>query len=207
VADTPVRDQKAQEIRSRIAAAALELFVNQGYAETTIDQIAHAAGVGRRTVFRHFTSKEAMLFDHLAVRRHFALHRLQERPLSEPALVSLYTVLRELCEQGYDRQLLSQIRAVLAIEPRFATEQLSIGVRAFEDSLIATLQSRLSNRHSDVEIQALTEMAEGWFITAVRVFFKKGERSLVEYFDEVVAGCVQASAQDLAGASPQRSAP
>jgi AcrR family transcriptional regulator len=185
-------------MRSRIAEAALDLFVTQGYAETTIDQIAEAAAVGRRTVFRHFSSKEAILFDHLAVRRDFALNRLQERPLSEPALVSLHAVLRELCEQGYDRQLLSQIRAVLAIEPRFATEQLSIGVRAFEDSLIATLQSRLSNRRSDVEIQALTEMAEGWFITAVRVFFKKGKRSLVEYFDEVVAACVQSSAQDLA---------
>jgi AcrR family transcriptional regulator len=194
-------------MRSRIAEAALDLFVTQGYAETTIDQISQAAGVGRRTVFRYFSSKEAILFDHLAVRRDFALHRLQERPLSEPALVSLHAVLRELCEQGYDRQLLNQIRAVLAIEPRFATEQLSIGVRAFEDSLIATLKSRLSNRHSDVEIQALTEMAEGWFITAVRVFFKKGRRSLVEYFDEVVAACVQSSAQNLAIARPQRSAP
>jgi AcrR family transcriptional regulator len=193
-------------MRSRIAEAALELFVTQGYAETTIDQIAQGAGVGRRTVFRHFSDKEAILFDHLAVRRDFALHRLQERPLSEPALVSLHAVLRELCEQGYDRQLLSQIRAVLAIEPRFATEQLSIGVRAFEDSLIATLQSRLSNRHSDVEVQALTEMAEGWFITAVRVFFKKGKRSLVEYFDEVVAACVQSSVQDLARLNLQLSA-
>jgi AcrR family transcriptional regulator len=194
-------------MRSRIAEAGLALFVTQGYAETTIDQIAQAAGVGRRTVFRHFSSKEAILFDHLAVRRDFALHRLQERSLSEPALVSLHAVLRELCEQGYDRQLLSQIRAVLAIEPRFATEQLSIGVRAFEDSLIATLQSRLSNRHSDVEIQALTEMAEGWFITAVRVFFRKGKRSLVEYFDEVVAACVQSSAEDLTLAGLRRSAP
>src|SRR5215469_10928955 len=118
-------------MRARIAAAALELFVRQGYAETTIDQIAEAAGVGRRTIFRHFTTKAAMLFDHLAVRRDFAVHRLQQRPVSEPPLVSLYAVLRELCEQGYDRRLLGQIRAVLAIEPRFATEELSIGVRAF----------------------------------------------------------------------------
>jgi AcrR family transcriptional regulator len=200
VAETPIRDRKARETRSRIAEAALELFVTQGYAETTIDQIAESAGVGRRTVFRHFTTKEAMLFDHLAVRRDYALQRLQERPASEPALVSLHAVLRELCEQGYDRQLLGQIRAVLAIDPRFATEQLNIGVRAFEDSLIATLQSRLSHRHSAQEILALTEMAEGWFVTAVRIYFRQGKRSLVEYFDEVVAACVRSACRDLAGA-------
>jgi AcrR family transcriptional regulator len=199
VAETPIRDRKARETRTRIAEAALELFVAQGYAETTIDQIAESAGVGRRTVFRHFTTKEAMLFDHLSVRRDYALQRLQERPPSEPALVSLHAVLRELCEQGYDRQLLGQIRAVLAIDPRFATEQLNIGVRAFEDSLIATLQSRLSHLHSPMEILALTEMAEGWFVTAVRVYFRHGERSLVEYFDEVVSACVESTCRDLAG--------
>src|SRR5262249_3076982 len=149
--------------------AALDLFLTQGYVETTIDQIAETAGVGRRTVFRHFETKEAMLFDHLAVRREFAIQRLQERPPSEPALVSLHAVLRELCEQGYDRPLLRQIRAVLAIEPRFAGEQLSVGVRAFENRLIATLESRLTGRHSSLELLALTAMAEGWFMTAVRV--------------------------------------
>jgi AcrR family transcriptional regulator len=185
-------------MRARITEAALELFVRQGYAETTIDQIAEAAAVGRRTIFRHFTTKAGMLFDHLAVRRDFAVYRLLERPLSEPPLVSLHAVLRELCEQGYDRRLLGQIRAVLAIEPRVATEELSAGVRAFEDSVMAALQSRQGAGHSPVELQALTEMAERWFVTAVRVYFKHGDRSLLEYFDEVVSACVQSCSRDLA---------
>ena len=64
--------------------------------------------------------KEAILFDHLAVRRDYALRRLQERPSSGPRLVSLHVVLRVLCEQGYERPLLNQIGLVLAMEPRFA---------------------------------------------------------------------------------------
>jgi AcrR family transcriptional regulator len=198
MAKTPVRDRKARDTRARIAEAALELFVTQGYAETTIDQIAEASGVARRTVFRHFETKEGMLFDHLAVRRDFAISRLLERPLSEPPLVSLHAVLRELCEQGYERRLLHLIRAVLAAEPRFAGEQLSLGMRAFEHTVIATLENRAGSRHSPVEIQALTAMAQGWFMTAVRMYLKQGERALVEYFDEIVAACVQASARDLA---------
>jgi AcrR family transcriptional regulator len=202
VAETP-SDWKARQTRARIAETALELFVTRGYVETTIDQIAEAAGVGRRTVFRHFATKEAILFDHLVVRRDFAIQRLQERPLAEPPLVSLHAVLRELCEQGYERRLLDQIRAVLAIEPRFAGQQLSVGVRAFENRLIATLESRRSKRHSTLELRALTEMAEGWFITAVRLYLKQGKHSLVRYFDDVVATCVQSSTRDLAVVRPR----
>ena len=109
---------RQRETRTRIAEAALGLFVSHGFEETTIDQIADTAGVNRRTVFRHFATKEAILFDHLAVKRDYAMRRLEERPHDEPPLISLHAVLRGLCEQGYERPLLNQIRLVLAIEPR-----------------------------------------------------------------------------------------
>jgi AcrR family transcriptional regulator len=194
---TSIRDSKVRETRQRIAETALDLFTSQGYAETTIDQIAAAAGVSRRTVFRHFPTKEAMVFDHLDVGRDFVLRRLSERPADEPLLVSLHAVLRELCERGFDRRLLEQIRAVLAIEPRFAAAQFSIGFQAFEKNLIAVLEDRAGDRHSPAEILGLAEMAEGWSLSAVRMFFRQGECSLVEYFDEVVGACVQSSATDL----------
>jgi hypothetical protein len=138
----------------------------------------------------------------LAVRRDFAIQRLQARPLSEPPLVSLHAVLRELCERGYERQLLAQIRAVLALDPRFAGEQLSFGFRAFEKTLIATLESRIGQRETSLEIRALTEMAESWFLTAVRAYLKQGRLSLVEYFDEVVAACARSIGSDLVAPLP-----
>jgi AcrR family transcriptional regulator len=198
VAETPIRDRKAQETRARITEAALGLFASRGYEETTIDQIADAAGVNRRTVFRHFATKEAILFDHLAIQRDFAVRRLQERPPSEPPLVSLYAVLRELCERGYERRLLNQIRLVLAMDSGPAGEQWSLGFRAFETNMVTVLKSRAGARHSVAEIVALTEMAEGWFLTAIRLYFKQGKRSLVRYFDEVVAACAQSVTDDLA---------
>nr|WP_246561175.1 TetR family transcriptional regulator [Kitasatospora kifunensis] len=52
-------------MRQDLAAAAMELFATQGYEETTVDQIAAAAGVARRTFFRYFRSKEEAIFpDH-----------------------------------------------------------------------------------------------------------------------------------------------
>lgn len=50
--------------RERLIAAAFELFEQQGYDATTIDQIAAGAGVGRTTFFRNFAGKEDVLFPH-----------------------------------------------------------------------------------------------------------------------------------------------
>ncbi|PWI41498.1 TetR family transcriptional regulator [Streptomyces sp. ICBB 8177] len=52
-------------VRQDLATAAMRLFTTQGYEATTVDEIAGAAGVARRTFFRHFRSKEEAIFpDH-----------------------------------------------------------------------------------------------------------------------------------------------
>ncbi|MFF7870608.1 TetR/AcrR family transcriptional regulator [Streptomyces qaidamensis] len=51
--------------RMRLADAAFALFDERGYDQTTVDDIAERAGVGRTTFFRHYRSKEAVIFpDH-----------------------------------------------------------------------------------------------------------------------------------------------
>ncbi|MFE7836532.1 TetR/AcrR family transcriptional regulator [Streptomyces sp. NPDC057474] len=51
--------------RMRLANAAFALFDERGYEQTTVDDIAESAGVGRTTFFRHYGSKEAVIFpDH-----------------------------------------------------------------------------------------------------------------------------------------------
>jgi AcrR family transcriptional regulator len=196
VAETPIRDRKARATRSRIAEAALELFVKHGYAETTIDQIADAADVGRRTVFRHFATKEAILFDHLVARRDVTLELLRGRPAGEPPLVSLHAVLREVCQQGYDRRALAQIRTVLQTNPQMAGLEFT-HVVAFKHELVATLESRPGERWSPTELYALTLMALSWFEAATIVYFRKRRRSLVRCFDETVAITLQSAGGDL----------
>ncbi|MFD8778506.1 TetR/AcrR family transcriptional regulator [Streptomyces sp. NPDC059916] len=51
--------------RIRLADAAFALFDERGYEQTTVDEIAERAGVGRTTFFRHYRSKEDVIFpDH-----------------------------------------------------------------------------------------------------------------------------------------------
>lgn len=52
----------APDARERLESAALDLFVKDGYEETTVAQIAERAGLNRATFFRHFAEKREVLF-------------------------------------------------------------------------------------------------------------------------------------------------
>ena len=52
----------APDARERLETAALALFVENGYEETTVAQIADRAGLNRATFFRHFADKREVLF-------------------------------------------------------------------------------------------------------------------------------------------------
>jgi AcrR family transcriptional regulator len=56
-----LRERKRRETLRRIAEQGLKLFLTKGYEATTLDEIAEAAGISRRTFFYYFKSKEDIL--------------------------------------------------------------------------------------------------------------------------------------------------
>ncbi|MCK9932771.1 TetR/AcrR family transcriptional regulator [Frankia sp. Mgl5] len=67
VKDKPSRAEKTRLTRRRIVAAAAELFLDQGYGATTLDQVAARAGVAVQTVYFHFGNKATLLKEALDV--------------------------------------------------------------------------------------------------------------------------------------------
>jgi AcrR family transcriptional regulator len=57
-----LREQKKQQTRAALVAAAAQLFAEKGYDKTTVADIAAAAGVSTRTFFSYFRAKEDVLF-------------------------------------------------------------------------------------------------------------------------------------------------
>jgi len=77
------RERKKDETRERIAQAALSLFVEKGFAATTVDEIAQRADVAKGTFFNYFPRKEAVLA--VVAHEHLLdLHERTERLLAEP---------------------------------------------------------------------------------------------------------------------------
>ncbi|MFD4366057.1 mycofactocin system transcriptional regulator [Rhodococcus sp. NPDC058521] len=79
--------------QDRIATVAIELFAAQGFEETSVDEVAEAAGIARRTLFRYFPSKNAIPWgdfdDHLAMMR----AELAELPADMPMAEALTSAL------------------------------------------------------------------------------------------------------------------
>jgi AcrR family transcriptional regulator len=95
---------RRRRVREALTAAAIDLFQTKGYEETTVDEIAAAAGVGRRTFFRYFPSKEDVIFpDHearlLRVAEVFATAPPDEAPLSV-ACRAVHGVLQAYLDEG-----------------------------------------------------------------------------------------------------------
>ncbi|WP_158088683.1 TetR family transcriptional regulator [Thermoactinospora rubra] len=93
-----LRERKKEKTRLAILDAALDLFLEQGYDATTVEQIAGAAEVSPRTFFRYFSGKE-----HLALWYHdygeaVMREALDSRPADEPPFTSLLHALRAVAD-------------------------------------------------------------------------------------------------------------
>lgn len=76
-------ERKRQLVRDELSTAALQLFASHGFDATTIDAIAEAAGVSRRTFFRYFASKEDVIVEFLDVLGAQLCDALAARPAAE----------------------------------------------------------------------------------------------------------------------------
>ncbi len=94
----PVRERTRRAVRGELAQLAVDLFVEKGYDETTIDDLAAAAGMSKRTLFRYFASKEELVMGKYEVLGEQLAEDLAARPAGEPIWVSLRQVFGRVVE-------------------------------------------------------------------------------------------------------------
>ncbi|MGC4110779.1 MAG: TetR family transcriptional regulator [Nocardioides sp.] len=86
---TSYRDVARHAVRDEVVRAAWELFAEQGFEATTVEQIAEAAGMSRRTFFRYFTGKDELILDKLLEVGERVAASLAARPAKEAAWPAL----------------------------------------------------------------------------------------------------------------------
>lgn len=91
------RIRRMKATRLALEQAALRLFAERGYEHTTVEEIADAAGISVRTLFRYYSSKQHLLLGDVAQGRINALRTaLWARPSSETPLVAIEGALDDL---------------------------------------------------------------------------------------------------------------
>lgn len=88
-----LRELKKNQTRRLIADTARTLFRARGFDEVTVDEIAAAAQVSKKTVFNHFPTKEDLVFYRSEEREAMGLAAIRERPSG----VSILDSFRQLC--------------------------------------------------------------------------------------------------------------
>ncbi len=74
-----LRERKRTQTRRELISAAMRLFEEKGYEESTVAEIASAAGVSTKTFFNYFASKDEVLFPHLSRRINAAVALIDQR--------------------------------------------------------------------------------------------------------------------------------
>jgi AcrR family transcriptional regulator len=84
-----------KDARALLQAAALTLFQEKGFDQTTTADIADRAGVTERTLFRHFPDKKEVLFDDAATGCDILIASLADAPREFGPVEALFWALRE----------------------------------------------------------------------------------------------------------------
>jgi mycofactocin system transcriptional regulator len=144
----------------QIERVALALFVEQGFEETTVDAIADAVGVGRRTIFRYFPSKNDMVwgeFDQVIERLRVHLEEGSELTLAE-ALRRAAVLSNE-----YPEEQLPELRRRLTLITSAPSLQANSMLRyaAWRGAVAEWAAARLGLRPDDLVPEAISQAALG----------------------------------------------
>ncbi|MEU6232463.1 TetR family transcriptional regulator [Kitasatospora sp. NPDC047058] len=90
-----LRERKKQQTREALIDAAHRLFLGQGFARTTVDEIASAVDVSQRTFFRYFANKDEVALAVLADAEDHFIGLLRRRPAEENPLRAMRAAIVE----------------------------------------------------------------------------------------------------------------
>jgi AcrR family transcriptional regulator len=162
----PQASSQRLKVRRQLAAAAMELFATKGYEATTVDEIAAAAGVARRTFFRHFRSKEEAIFpdhDDTLVR---AQAVLEAAPPHENPIDTVCRGIREVMRMYAASPAVSVQRYRLTREVPTLREREIASVARYERLFTRYLLAQFDEHSHNGDEPLLAEVAAAAVVTA-----------------------------------------
>jgi AcrR family transcriptional regulator len=144
--------------------AALKSFARKGFANVTVTELAAEAGVTERTFFRHFPTKEAVLFQDYETQPEWLAEALAQRPASE----SLFdAVLASVAAFPHDLEVVRQ--AATARTELISADRIASHLRVVQSSFAGVLTEFVRNRNPDTANIDLAAQVAGSTLAAALV--------------------------------------
>lgn len=178
---------RSQSTHEALRQAALKSFASKGFANVTVIELAREAGVTERTFFRHFPTKEAVLFQDYETHLEWLAEALARRPAAE----SLFdAVLASVASFPYDVEVVRQ--AATARAEMISAERIAGHLRVVQASFAAVLTEFVRSRRAAMaDIDLLAEVAGATLAAALVVAVENwGRNGCVDDLGERVATSV-----------------
>lgn len=172
---TTRRERKKQATRDALRRAALELYLDRGVGGVTVEEIAEQADVAPSTFFRHFPTKESVVFADYGDRRDDLLAALDAEPPDAPLSEVLTAAIQGWQRTRREPEVLRAEARLLADEPALMLELGRI-LSGWEGPIAARLADRTGRDADDLEVR----LVAAWLLTAIRVVIREwsvGDRS------------------------------
>ncbi len=181
-----LRERKKVKTRAIIQQNALRLIREQGYASTTVEQIAEASEISPSTFFRYFKTKESVILDDDFDPILIQLFKQQPKELN------IIQAFRASIKLGF-AQIPSDEKEALRERMEFIMSVPELRVASFNQvtdtaQMIAQLiADRVGRNIDDIEVFTSSGIIMGAIISAAAYSFKHPEKDMVHSIDEALA--------------------
>jgi AcrR family transcriptional regulator len=168
-----LHEQRRRSTREALRRAALASFASKGFANVTVAELAREAGVTERTFFRHFPTKEAVLFQDYETQVEWLSEALAERPASESVFDA---VLVSVASFPHDLEVVRQ--AATARTELISAERIAGHLRVVQSSFAGVITGFIKKRYSDTsDIDLVAEVSGATLAAALVVVVENWGRN------------------------------
>ncbi|MCC6538052.1 MAG: TetR family transcriptional regulator [Bryobacterales bacterium] len=176
--------RKQELVREAIWDAAVDLFIAQGYEETTIDQIAEAAGVSRRSFFRYFSSKGDLMAQGVVNYTNSLTLAIDAAPAGAPLLEVMRHTVLAVARYSASLPRTRKIMQVAAQSPA-AREAQTARLADLQDRVAEAYARRIRNKRDRLTPRVLAGQTLWMLAVTFRTWFEQDETDIARAAGQV----------------------
>jgi AcrR family transcriptional regulator len=184
--------RKQELVRDAIWDAAIDLFARKGFDETTIDDIAEAAGTSRRSFFRYFESKNDLLAQPIISFGKELSEAIQSCPHSQSTSEVFQETALRVARAAVSHPRTRKVMEIAAKCPAAREAQLA-RIAGLEDQLVEAFARRYKQRRNAVKARVLAGLTLSTVSVLCQCWFENGGKDI-----STIAGQVFKTLADVA---------